>query len=499
MSSTSTTILRLARTIVSSAKDSRQQLPFRKLANALGPSGSQVLAQNTPRVPTVSDTDDDNNADDNKLKSLLESIESPLHALWKRQQKEGAKIQQYNSNSTYGETPPRTMRTLLSIIQHEHGRFDGDFVDVGSGNGAATISAALTGHFQSVKGIEYEESRHQAALLLEKAYSSSSPASSSVEFRNGDICKEANILNNASVVFCNSVTWNAQLSGDMGLLLEKQTLESPAIVVSISRRFPCPSMNLVNILKLPCNGGEDFVFYICQKVDDSNKDSSGNILLNSAAVSDSLEMTCLIKEDKVLKNLIEATINSICSFPLSNDDDDDNNNNKHDRMAVLAALGTSESGTRIMLQNEDFLEMLAGELDIVKSDLPSRASSSIVLRAISTFPVGQRAIANNGFVLDTLLSSLSIDSLSKDHPAVRANALDILGQVLNDPIGYQVVKNHPTYEVQDMLQENMSVAREQNWKEVMEAALEVQVMMRWWQGEQRALGGGFTFHVLRSD
>ena len=133
----------------------------------------------------------------------------------------------------------------------------------------------------------------------------------------------------------------------------------------------------------------------------------------------------------------------------------------------------------------------------------------MVLRAMSDFPVGRRAIAENEKVMGSLFSSMSTsdqsgDGASKreqiDHPAVRANVLDILGQVLKDPVGNEAINGTDrggSTEFDDLLQENIAAAKESGWHEVEEAAQEVQVMQRWWQGQSMPLGGGFTFRVLR--
>ena len=116
-----------------------------------------------------------------------------------------------------GETPAHTMRTLLSVIQQDHrGKdggeglpFVGNFVDVGSGNGAATVAAAIAGQFQTAKGVEYDTSRYQESLLLLNAYEQNNTSSSTrpstgtpVEFHLGDIGQYGEeLLKDASFVF----------------------------------------------------------------------------------------------------------------------------------------------------------------------------------------------------------------------------------------------------------------------------------------------------------
>jgi hypothetical protein len=95
-------------------------------------------------------------------------------------------------NTTYGTTPPSTIHNLLdavysgskisdSIVDSAATNSDqaitsttkapGIFVDAGSGGmGLPPLAAALSNHFHTARGIEYEEKWHVQALLLKDSY-----------------------------------------------------------------------------------------------------------------------------------------------------------------------------------------------------------------------------------------------------------------------------------------------------------------------------------------
>lgn len=158
-----------------------------------------------------------------------------------------------------------------------------------------------------------------------------------------------------------------------------------------------------------------------------------------------------------------------------------------ERMDLMTALGHSESGTRALLKEDELFPFLATQLSM-KSGLAYRARSSMVLRAMSDFPVGRRALAESEVITEAFFQSLSLDIINSknDHPAIRANIIDILGQMLNDPTGHQKLKQR---ELDSILQEMMNIARREEWHEVFEACVEVNAMQRWWFGEQKQVGG----------
>jgi Histone methylation protein DOT1 len=446
-----------------------------------------------------------------------------------------------SANSTYGETPPETIRDMIATLIDRHNlkqsHFSGDFVDVGSGNGSVVLSAALTERFHGTyRGVEYDPIRQGTSLLLKVAYqdhyntSRSTTTTTTAATRNGItkttpqsvefFCDDIrtivpSFLDGASVVFANCVVWDADLCGAMGQLLDDANLPPNALVVSMSRRFPSPTFNLVDILTLPANSGGDFTFYVSQKVSNgssttaNNKSNSSNGTATSTkggggslAISDApLIMILLQEEDEKVKNdgglLVEALIDSSLNCDQVGTSG----------MTFLTALASSESGTRILLQNKNLLPEIATQLGWWDEDKPRttnlarRANASMFLRAISEFPIGRREIAKSDIVVQALLESLYRGAKNncneseapahvtatpqRDHPLIRANVLDILGQVLYDPIGNKVLEERGVDALLNKVQVDASLAAGSNTSggefEVLEAGQAAQAMRQWWQ------------------
>jgi hypothetical protein len=412
-----------------------------------------------PRVPQLAAPSPDHDA---HLNEIFKSASRPPSSIaWT------VKAPLSMANATYGETPPVTIRTLLRELAAKHnnssGTFTGRFIDAGSGNGSATVSAALDGRFPRCSGIEYDERRSSLAMTLKTAYDNSQhkhDASSTLDFTCGDLATEN--LSGASVVFSNSVVWDANLCATMGRRLEEAALSPDALVVSISRRFPCPSFDLVDILKMPCNGGDDFSFYVCQK-------HAAHIV----ALSDSETMKGLRGVCGMLESLISLATTQAGS---------------NESLAFLAAVATSESSTRILTAYGDgiVLEMLSDRIGLSTNALSIRASSSMVLRAISDHPVGRRRIAENDTLVGALLENASpkLRSATSEHPTVIANVLDIIGQLLNDSMANEKLG---LLNIDDHLEQIHVNANAQDLGEVRQACEEAQSMRRWWAGEQRNL------------
>jgi hypothetical protein len=379
------------------------------------------------------------------------------------------------ANATYGETLAPTMEMLLAELRMTHNGgepFSGDFVDVGSGRGVPSLCAAQSGHFQGIsKGIEYDEDRHGSALILQKAYeeeeyegqfSSTTNSRTVVEFICSDIQDPNSItyLDDASVVFCNTVAWDASMCATVGRLLGHAKLESPGLVVSISRRFPSPDFRLVDLLSLPCNGGQDFTFYVCQK-----DDLRGN---GSPAISDTPAVMMLLKEER---GLVDDLIDTI----LGEEDITTQG------LALLASLGSSESVARILLSNSNLLPLLTDQLVRDPTDLARVAVTTMILRSMSDFPVGRRQMGEQAELLDALWDVVLPET---QHAAIRTNVLDILGQLDYDPMGHQSLTRK---DVDTLLQTILLQARsaQHGSQDLAEACLEAQAMRRWWQGDQR--------------
>jgi hypothetical protein len=147
------------------------------------------------------------------------------------------------ANATYGETPPETMRILLRELASEHNNhhpndkhnhnnatnnnstFAGRFIDAGSGNGVATVTAAIDGRFARCLGIEYDEGRTRLANQLKVAYDQQHQHKTRLDFVCADLASES--LSGASVVYANSVVRDADLCATFARQLERRRLDTP--------------------------------------------------------------------------------------------------------------------------------------------------------------------------------------------------------------------------------------------------------------------------------
>ena len=119
-------------------------------------------------------------------------------------------------------------------------------------------------------------------------------------------------------------------------------------------------------------------------------------------------------------------------------------------LSFLAALSASETNVRVLCENDDMLNLLVSRLQLKQGgDLATRASSSILLRAVSAFHIGRRTIAQDDRLLDTMFASLAVwdqrntnndtEVADNDHVLIRANIVDSLGEVLKDHVGNDVL------------------------------------------------------------
>jgi len=373
------------------------------------------------------------------------------------------------SNATYGETPPTTISSLLHLLSNHHdgGRttFPGDFVDAGSGRGGVLCVAALEGMFEKCRGIEYDKRHSQAAFALETEYNKykqqqlvkssttkeetkdNDPiqvshdygaTASCVQYICGDLGDET--FEGASVVYSNAVVFDSPLCSTLGRILDDANLQPNAFVVTATKQFALPSFELVDMLQLPCNGGQLFTFYINQKRTRSDSTMPCSESGAVPAVSDSEYMRLLrstrTTSDREGSSSSSNMMDQLVAISLQD--------GGLAGLAFLAALGASETNVRYMCDNHDLLSSLVSKLQLENGqDLPTRASASILLRAVSAFPIGRRTIAQDDRLLDAMFSSLVVlDQLAKnDHVLIRANIVDSLGEVLKDHVGNDVLAN----------------------------------------------------------
>lgn len=88
-------------------------------------------------------------------------------------------------------------------------------------------------------------------------------ADAAIQFVNGDLCDDN--FAGASVVYSNAVVFDSTLCSVIGRLIDEADLSKSAFVATATKRFSLPTFDLVDVLHLSCNGGEDFTFYASQK------------------------------------------------------------------------------------------------------------------------------------------------------------------------------------------------------------------------------------------
>ncbi|KAK1740370.1 hypothetical protein QTG54_009320 [Skeletonema marinoi] len=176
--------------------------------------------------------------------------------------------------------------------------------------------------FEKCRGIEYDKHHSQAAFALETEYNKYNykqqqlvnssatkeetkdndpiqkshdygTTASCVQYICGDLGDET--FEGASVVYSNAVVFDSPLCSTLGRILDDATLQPNAFVVTATKQFALPSFELVDMLQLPCNGGQLFTFYVNQKRTSSGSDStmSGSERGAVPAVSDSEYMRLL--------------------------------------------------------------------------------------------------------------------------------------------------------------------------------------------------------------
>lgn len=69
-----------------------------------------------------------------------------------------------------------------------------------------------------------------------------------------------------------------------------------------------------------------------------------------------------------------------------------------------------------------------------------------------------------------------------EHPAIKANVVDILGQILNDSVGNE---NLGELGIDNILAEALTEASRDGLLEVVESCKEAMSLRQWWQGEAR--------------
>lgn len=357
------------------------------------------------------------------------------------------------ANASYGATTPETMFELLNVLYPSNSKAAGSFIDAGSGRGEPTLAAALSNKFILAKGVESEISHHRHALSLQQAYKESKGADCPLEFTNSDMTVPGTFVG-GSCVFLNSVLFDAQLCRTLGERLEEDlqvadgaasSTQEDIVVVSMSRRLALPSFDLIDVLSLPANGGELFTFYINRR--------DGNDSTHSPALSDSSGMRELRRAD---------CFDAVLDMTLESQDEQASK-------LLLVALAASEPSTRSMCSHQALWDKLFESLH-PEANLISRALGSMVLRSMVAHPVGRRTVAKQSELVDGLILGLGDSTL---HPAIKANYLDVLDNLLHDS---------PLEDHCNQLDEIMGRLQGSTDPNITEATFEVVARRRWWGG-----------------
>ena len=380
------------------------------------------------------------------------------------------------ARDTYGVTPVNTMNTIFNVLYHyQDTKAVGSFVDAGSGEGIPTLAAALSGRFPNSKGLEYNRMWHQWALGLKSIYDEQNRGKEdSLEFICDDLMDSSGPthFSGASCVFVNGVTFGAQLCHSISKKLEQELgsktdeVEEDIFVVSMSRRLALPSFDLVDVLSLNANGDGTFTFYVHRK---AQRESS------HTATTDSQELRTLRHHgDDLLDELLETSLQIDPDAGLK----------------FAASIASSEPTVREnLLSSKTLWKILEQSLSSGES-LIQRAIASMVLRAMVDHSVGRYAVAsaNNETVILRLLGCLEN---IEEHPAIRANLLDVLIQLLHDSPLTDVTKEL------DELVNKLDFEHQGGHlsPDLLESLKEMIAMREWWNGKQKT----FPSHVSPQD
>ena len=433
------------------------------------------------------------------------------------------------ANSTYGTTPAASIQILLNVLYpptEARSKARGPFVDAGSGQGVPTLAAALSGRFPLAKGIEYQSKWHESAVALKAAYEKEQeqtlryPQNDCDKFEQGARCQleyvfgdmtepDAKHFVGASCVFLNGVTFDAKMCQAISHRLEDELVANAntkasksyhrgsedVFVVSMSRKLALPSFDLVDVLSLNANGDGMFTFYVHRRAPSS---IASVVSLHHRATSDSEIMRVLRAKTNFLKDdrkgagmkrprisigfgslsLIDELVNVALSL-ISNEESDDQTRLG---MSFLAALAASEPTVRqnMSKRSRPRLWRILQQSMFVSASLTEKVLGSMVLRAMADHSIGRSIIAENNALVDLLLASVDNHD---EHPAIRANILDVLSQMLHDFPMTRVSK-----ELDQVLLRITTISDQEATllpSNLSEALAEAVEMQRWWGGHRK--------------
>ena len=110
----------------------------------------------------------------------------------------------------YGETPPKTVDTLLEKYVRPT---DKVLYDLGSGVGNVVIQAALSGKFKKTVGVEVVQERHTMSIEALKRGQPFLPPDTEVQFVNGDFLSSD--FSDADVIYITATAYSKKLLKDL--------------------------------------------------------------------------------------------------------------------------------------------------------------------------------------------------------------------------------------------------------------------------------------------
>jgi hypothetical protein len=314
---------------------------------------------------------------------------------------------------------------LLSHLQsHHHLLPHTTFLDAGCGNGEVVLSAAFhpTVKFALCRGIDIEPERIDTATLMLGPTAPPLPEHATIRFDVGDLRQE-DVLGSAGVVFLNGPHFDATLSH---MLADQMSALPPqSMVVSTSRRYPCPDFDHVSTLLLPSNGlgkyGEDgqlFTFFILQKrapvppvLEGDINNVAGNIVsATSPSVTDAPYSDGFRTHAQW-----PAFVKACCTLPTG--------------MMTLSHLFASETTTRHALGADGFLlSHLTVACGDVEASLGKRAGLFMLLFAASAHPTGAHTLSNHqgGVFIEKIVAHLE----AEENDTLTATLVSLLSNLL---------------------------------------------------------------------
>ena len=146
----------------------------------------------------------------------------------------------------YGEIRPRAFATALEWLDPRYGE---SFVDLGSGTGKATLTAAALHSFASATGVEIQEALHGAALAaLRRCGPLRTP---SVRFLHADALEHP--WHEADVVYVNAACFTDEMVRRIEVGASR--LRRGARLLITTRALDCAALRLLRRDALPCAKG----------------------------------------------------------------------------------------------------------------------------------------------------------------------------------------------------------------------------------------------------